>query len=135
MCCFAPENLTFHNPREYQKTESAPGEWKRHDFHASRNIGSILIFAIPQDLSMMAVPVSWKLHWIKISICSGAEIILGALINFLGVLFSVPWTDYAIPVPMFQHPNRFCSTGIDFVVPESRFCSSGIDSAVPESIP
>ena len=135
MCCFAPENLTFHSSREYQKTESAPGEWKRHDFNASRNIGSISIFAIPQDLSMMAVPVSWKLHWIKISICSGAEIILGAPINFLGALDCVPWTDSAILVPMFQYSNRLCSTGIDCVVPESRLRSIGINAVVPESTP
>ena len=61
--------------------------------------------------------------------------LLGALINFPCVRFSVRWIDSAIPVSMFQYPNRFCSTGIDFVVPESRLCSTGIDAVVPESTP
>ena len=34
-----------------------------------------------------------------------------------------------------QYPNRFCSTGIDFVILQSRPSSTGIDSVVPESTP
>ena len=59
--------------------------------------------------------------------------LLGTRINFSCVRFSISWIDSAIPVSMFQYPNRLCSTGIESVLPESRLRSTGIDSVVPES--